>query len=347
MPHARERQRGAKPATNENGGSVRRLAIIDDYGKAAFAMADWSRVREVCTIDQIDRPMRDIDDAAATLAPYEIISTLRERTAFPRALLERLPHLRLVCTTGGLHRTLDHDAATARGIVVSGTDDRPGGRRGTPELAFGLMLALARRIPHEDRGIRQGRWQSGVGVTLAYKRLGIVGLGRLGQAVADLGKAFGMDIVAWSPNLTEERAAAAGVQRVDKDELFRTSDFVTLHIVLSDRTRGIVGACEIGLMKPTAYLINTSRGPLIDEAAIVAALREKTIAGAGLDVFWTEPMGAEHPLYACDNAVLTPHLGYVVEDSFRAYYEDTVANILAFVGGAPLRVRNPAVLEKK
>ena len=322
-----------------------RLAIIDYYMNVAQDMADWSKVRARCAVEVIDRPFRDIDDAAATLAPYEILSTLRERTAFPRELLERLPNLKLICTTGSLHRTLDHEAAADRGIIVSGSDERHGGHQGTPELAFGLMLSVARRIPYEDRRIRQGLWQSGVGVTLAGKTLGIVGLGKIGAAVCGIARAFGMNVIAWSPNLTQERAASVGAMRVDKDELFRSADFITIHLVLGERTRGLIGAHEIGLMKKRAYLINTARGPLVDENAIVDALRDKRIAGVGLDVYHQEPMGKDHPLYAFDTAVLTPHLGYVVEDSFRAFYEDTVDNILNYLDGKPSRVRNARVLE--
>ena len=325
---------------------MRKLAIIDDYMNVARDMADWGPVQARCQVDLIDRPFRDIADAAETLAPYEIISTLRERTAFPRTLLEKLPNLRLICTTGSLHRTLDHDAAADCGIIVSGSDERSGGHMGTPELAFGLMIAAARRIPYDDKRIRQGHWQSGVGVTLYGKTLGIVGLGKIGKIVAGVARAFGMKVIAWSPNLTQERAAAAGATRVDKDELFRSADFITMHIVLSERTKGIVGVREFGLMKRRAYFINTSRGPLIDEAALVAALKEKRIAGAGIDVYGQEPTTADHPLFGLDNVVLTPHIGYVVEDSFRAFYEDTVDNILKYLDGGPIRVRNPRVLEK-
>ncbi len=324
-----------------------RIAIIDDTMNVAQSMADWTPLKARCTVDLIQRPFTSVDDAAQALASYEIISTLRERTPFPAELLKRLPNLKLICTTGTMHRTLDHEAATALGIVVSGSVDRPGGHQGTPELAFGLMISLARRIPFEDRRIRQGLWQSGVGVTLRGKTLGIVGLGKIGATVARIAQAFGMNVIAWSQNLTDERAQSVGVRRVEKDELFRTADFITVHLILSARTEGIIGAREISLMKKRAFLINTARGPLIDEDAIVDALREKRIAGAGLDVYHQEPMGADHPLYAFDTAVLTPHIGYVVEDSFRAFYEDTVDNILSWLDGKPLRVRNPAVLATK
>lgn len=323
-----------------------RLAIIDDTLNVALDMADWSPVQARCQVDRVESPFASIDAAVAALEPYEIISTLRERTPFPAELLRRLPNLKLVCTTGHMHRTLDHEAATELGIAVSGSVDRPGGHQGTPELAFGLMISLARRIPFNDRRIRQGLWQAGVGVTLAKKTLGVVGLGKIGSTVARVAQAFGMNVIAWSPNLTDERAAAAGVRRVEKDELFRSADFVTVHLILGERTRRIIGAREIGLMKPTAYFINTARGPLADEDALVDALRDKRIAGVGLDVYHQEPMGVDHPLYAFDTAVLTPHIGYVVEDSYRAFYEDTVENVLSWLDGKPLRLRNPEVLRK-
>ena len=265
---------------------------------------------------------------------------MRERTPFPRSLLARLPNLKLICTTGSMHRTLDHAAAAELGILVCGSQDRPGAHQGTPELAFGHILSLARRIPLEDRRIRQGFWQSGVGITLAGKTLGIVGLGKIGSSMARIGTAFGMKILAWSPNLTQERASAAGAQLVDKSVLFQTADFITVHLVLSERTKGIIRRSDIKAMKPSAFFINTARGPLVDEAALVEALQSKSIAGVGLDVFHQEPTGLNHPLYAFEEAVLTPHLGYVVDDSFRAFYEDTVDNILAYLKGAPVRVRN-------
>lgn len=317
-----------------------RVVIIDDYMNVAQSMADWAPVKAQCQLDVIGHPFADEDEAARLLAPYEIISTLRERTPFPRSLLARLPNLKLICTTGSMHRTLDHAAAAELGILVCCSQDRPGAHQGTPELAFGHILSLARRIPMEDRRIRQGVWQSGVGITLAGKTLGIVGLGKIGSSMARIGTAFGMKLLAWSPNLTQERASAAGAQLVDKSVLFQTADFITVHLVLSERTKGIIGRSDIKAMKPSAFFINTARGPLVDEAALVEALQSKSIAGVGLDVFHQEPTGLNHPLYAFEEAVLTPHLGYVVDDSFRAFYEDTVDNILAYLKGAPVRVRN-------
>lgn len=321
-----------------------RIAILDDYNRVALDMADWSAVQARCHVDVIDRALDIPEEAARVLAPYDVLCHLRERTAMPAALIEALPNLKMMTITGSSHRTLDMQAASERGIVVCGAVDRPGGGHGTPELAFGLMLALARKIVKEDANIRAGRWQSSIGLTLNGKTLGILGLGKLGSRVARIGAAFGMKIVAWSPNLTVERAAAAGAVPVSKDELFAQSDFLSLHIVLGDRTRNIVGAAELALMKRSAYLINTSRGPLIDEAALLDCLREQRIAGAGLDVYNREPMGRDHPFYALDNTVLTPHLGYVVEESFRLYYEDTVEAILAWLDRKPIRVANPQAL---
>ncbi len=319
-----------------------RIAILDDYNHASQTTADWTAVKARCTVDVLDQPFASIDEAAKALAPYDVLCHLRERQPMPRALIEQLPNLKLMTVTGGMHRTLDLAAASERGILVCHSMDRPGGSQGTPELTFGLMISAVRKIALEDRLIRTGRWQSTIGFSLSGKTLGIVGLGKIGRRIATIGKAFGMNIIAWSPNLTQARADDAGVKCVTKDELFATADIVTLHIVLSEKTKGVVGARELGLMKPTAYIVNTSRGPLIDEAALIDTLENKRIAGAGLDVYHREPLGPDYPLYKLDNVVLTPHLGYVVEESFRAFYGDTVENILAWLDGNPIRVANAA-----
>ena len=323
-----------------------RIAILDDYNHAALKMADWSQVQARCQVDVLDQPFATIDDAAKALAPYDILCHLRERQPMPRALIERLPNLKMMTVTGGTHRTMDMQAAGERGIVVSHSADRPGGSQGTPELTFGLMLAAVRKIALEDRRIRTGQWQSTIGFSLTGKTLGIVGLGKIGKRIAGIAKAFGMNVMAWSPNLTKERAAEADVQYASKQELFAQADIVTLHMVLSERTQGIVGASEFALMKPTAYIINTSRGPLIDEAALIDTLQNGRIAGAGLDVYHREPLGPDYPLYRLDNVVLTPHLGYVVEESFRAFYGDTVENILAWLDGKPIRIINTQHLKQ-
>lgn len=317
-----------------------RLAILDDYARVALKMADWSGVAQRCHIDVIDRALAVPDEAAEVLAPYDILCHLRERTAMPRALIERLPGLKLITITGTAHRTLDLAAAHERGIVVSHSAARPGSGQGqgTPELAIGLMLALARSIAHEHAGMRAGAWQTTVGTTLFGKTLGVIGLGRVGRRVAELGRAFGMTVLAWSPSMTADTASAAGARLVSKAELLSACDYVSLHVVLGERSRGVIGAAELAAMKPTAFLINTSRGPLVDEAGLMAALAARRIGGAGLDVFWDEPLARDHPIRTLDNVVLTPHLGYVVEPSLRAFYEDTAENVAAWLAGAPIRL---------
>jgi D-3-phosphoglycerate dehydrogenase len=330
--------------TGNPGQAAMKLAILDDYQRVALTMADWSGVAERCQIDVIDRPLQVPDEAAAVLGPYDVLCMLRERTAAPRALIERLPNLKLITITGLEHRTLDLAAASERGVLVCHSTAHAGAHQGTPELTIALMLAITRSIAREDRAIREGRWQTSMGRQLFGRTLGLIGLGRIGRRVARIAQAFDMRVIAWSPNLTSAAAAEAGVTRVEKDELFRTADIVSLHLVLGQRSRGVVGAHEFGLMKPTACLINTARGPLVDEAALLDALRQRRIAGAALDVYWQEPLPKDHPLLAMDNVVLTPHLGYVVEESYRAFYGDTVEAVTAWLDGKPVRVANPAAL---
>jgi phosphoglycerate dehydrogenase-like enzyme len=320
-----------------------RVAILDDYNHAAMAVADWTELDGRCRIDVIDRPLAVPEEAAQVLEPYHVLCHLRERTAMPRVLIERLPNLKFMTVTGRQHRTLDLVAATERGVIVSADAARPSSGSATAEMTWGLILALARNISREDRALRAGRWQETMGVTLAGRTLGLVGLGRVGSVVARIGQAFGMTLVAWSQNMTEVQAAACGARLVTKDELFRVADIVSLHLVLGERSRGVVGARELGLMKPTAYLVNTSRGPLIDEAALLNVLRGRRIAGAGLDVYWSEPLARDHPLVALDNVVITPHLGYVVQEVFANYYADTVEGVRAWLDGSPIRVLNPEV----
>ncbi len=317
-----------------------RVAILDDYARVAMRMADWSRVAQRCRIDVIDHALEVPDEAASVLAPYQVLCHLRERTAMPASLIDRLANLRFMTITGKAHRTLDLAAAHRRGIVVSHSSGRSGTGQGqgTPELTLALMLALARKIAFEDARMRAGHWQSTVGSTLYGKTIGIIGLGSVGRRVAELARAFGMDVLAWSPNLKAEAAAAAGAISVAKDELLARSDFVSLHLVLGERSRGIIGAGDLARMKPTAYLVNTARGPLVDEASLVSALMGRRIAGAGLDVFWHEPLAADHPVRFLDNVVLSPHLGYVVEESLQAFYADSVENVTAWLDGRPIRV---------
>lgn len=312
-----------------------RVAVLDDWQNVARTYGDWSVLPKDVEVVVFNDHLPDLEPLVARLADFEIVCIMRERTPFTRALFERLSRLKLLVTTGPRNASIDLAAAKERGVTVCGTAalGHP-----TAELAWGLILGLARHVPKEDRAMREGRWQSTVGVDLKGKRLGVVGLGRLGSRVAAVGRAFEMDVVGWSQNLTEARAAEVGVRPVAKDELLRTSDFVSLHLVLSPRSRGTVGAAELASMKPSAFLINTSRGPLVDEAALVAALRARKIAGAGLDVYDVEPLPADHPLRRLDNVLLTPHLGYVTEDTYRMFYAETVEGVAAFLRGAPVRV---------
>ncbi len=311
-----------------------KIAVLDDYQRVARDLAEWHRLPAGSALTVFDRPI-PADSLAATLEPYGVLVAMRERTPFPAALVERLPNLRLLVTTGMRNGAIDLEACRARGVTVCGT-----GMAGTPaaELTWGLILALVKRIPAEDRALRDGGWQLGLTGGLAGKRLGLVGLGKLGTQVARVGQAFGMEVAAWSPNLTDERAAAAGVRRLDKRDLFATADVVSLHLVLGERTRGVVGAAELEAMKPTAVFVNTARAGLVDEAALLAALHEGRIAGAGLDVFPVEPLPAGSPWRSAPNTVLTPHLGYVTRENYAVYYRDALEDILAWHAGAPLRV---------
>jgi phosphoglycerate dehydrogenase-like enzyme len=311
-----------------------RIAVLDDYQNVAMDYADWPFAgNEIIFFhDPLDAP-------AAQLEPFEIVCAMRERTAFPAEVFDRLPNLRLLVTTGMRNAAIDMDAAAAHGVTVCGTEvpSTP-----TAELTWGLVLALARHLPVEDAGMRGGGWQTTVGVDLTGKTLGVVGLGRLGSIVTRYGAAFGMRPIAWSENLTAERAAECGAELVAKDELFSTADVVTIHLVLSRRTRGLIGAHELGLMKPTAFLVNTTRGPVVDEAALVRALEEGTIAGAALDVFEREPEVAEG-LLALENVVLTPHLGSATLETREAMGMLCVEALRAVLleGRVPANALNP------
>ena len=320
-----------------------RIAILDDYQHVALKMADWSGIAKDHQIDVIDKPLAVPDQAMRVLAPYDAVCMLRERTAAPRELLANLPNLKLLAITGQQHRTLDMKAATENGILVCHSSAHAGAHQGTPELTIALMLAAIRNIPREDRAIREGLWQTSLGVQLYGRTLGLVGLGKIGRKVARVAQAFEMNVIAWSQNLTAESAAEAGVKRVEKDELFKQADIVSLHLVLSEHTQGVVGAHEFSLMKPSSLIVNTARGPLIDEAALIDALKNNRIAGAALDVYWEEPIPHDHPLLKMSNVVLTPHLGYVVEESYRAFYGDLVETVTAWLNGQPIRMSNPEV----
>ena len=308
-----------------------RVAVLDDYQRVAARFADWERL----TPHEPTFLHEPLADPAAALEPFEVVCAMRERTPFPAALLERLPRLRLLVTTGMRNAAIDVAAARARGVVVCGTESVG---HTTAELTWGLILALARRIPQEDAALRAGSWQTSVGVALRGRTLAVLGLGRVGSAVAAIGAAFGMRVVAWSEHLTAERAAAAGAELVPRDELFRAADVLTVHVVLSERTRGLVGAAELGAMKPSALLVNTSRGPVVDTAALVAALESGALAGAGLDVYDEEPLPPGSPLLRAPNTVLTPHLGYVSEESYAVFYPQVLEAIEAWLAGAPVRV---------
>jgi phosphoglycerate dehydrogenase-like enzyme len=313
-----------------------RCAILDDYQNVALKVADFSKVKGDVEFKAFNEHLDGPDKVIAALQGFQIVVAMRERTGFPKAVIDALPDLKLLITTGMRNASIDTEAAKARGVTVCGT-----GSFGSPTsgIAIGLMLELTRHIGYENARLHAGAtWQSTIGPDLDGMTLGVLGLGKLGIRTANIAKAFGMKVIAWSQNLTAEKASDAGATYVSKDDLFRQADFVSIHVVLSPRSRGLVGAKEIGLMKPTAYIINTSRGPIIDEAALLAALRDKKIAGAGLDVFDTEPLPVDHPLRKMDNAVITPHLGYVSEQNYKNYFAGVAEDIRGFLDGKPMRV---------
>jgi len=313
-----------------------RCAILDDYQNVALQFADWGPLKEAVEIKVFNRPLGDPERVIAALGDFTVICLMRERTPFLRPVIERLPNLKLLLTSGMRNNSIDLVAAKEHNVVVCGTEST-----GNPpaELTWGLILELARKVGYENARLKAGeRWQTSVGVGLSGKTLGVVGLGKLGTRVAEIARAFDMQVVAWSQNLTREQCEAVGATLVSKEDLFRQSDFVSIHLQLSPRTRGLIGANELGLMKPTAFLINTARGPIVDQAALIDALDAERIAGAGLDVFDIEPLPIDHPLRRLDNAVLTPHLGYVTEENYRRYYGQMVENIRAWLDGRPKRV---------
>jgi phosphoglycerate dehydrogenase-like enzyme len=314
-----------------------RVALLDDYQNVALKMADWGRLAGRAEVDAIHEHIPDVDRLAERLRPYDAVMMVRERTKFPRALFERLPNLKLLITAAMWNVAIDLDAATEHGVQVTGTGDWS---FATAELALGLMIALSRHITREDRAMRSGLWQTALGAGLHGKTLGVLGLGSLGSQMARFGQTLGMEVLAWSQNLTPEKAEAGGARYVPKDELLARSDFVSIHLKLSDRTRGLLGARELGLMKPTAYLINTSRGPIVDEDALLAHLRDGRIAGAGIDVYGVEPLPADHPMRRLENVILLPHVGYVVEQNYRVVYGDTLEDIEGFLDSRIVRPLN-------
>ena len=318
-----------------------KIAVLDDYQGVARGLADWSALPGNSELEVFRDHLADEDALAERLQGFDAVIGMRERTAFPRSVLARLPDLRLLITTGARNASFDVEAATELGIVVCGTG---GAGEGPTELTWGLIIGLLRKIPQEDRLTREGHWQTTVGVGLKDKTLGLIGLGHIGGLMARVGNAFQMNVIAWSQNLTAERAAECEAGLVDKDTLFRESDIASVHLRLSDRTLGLVGAREIGLMKPTSYLVNISRGPIVDEAALVDALTRKAIAGAALDTFDVEPLPKDHPFLTLDNTIIAPHLGYVTEEGYRAFYAGAIEDIRAYASGEPVRVINREVL---
>ncbi|MBJ3776457.1 D-2-hydroxyacid dehydrogenase family protein [Acuticoccus mangrovi] len=318
-----------------------KIAVLDDYLGIALSLADWSAVEARADVTVFDRHLGSTEEQVAALQDYDAICVIRERTPLPRAYIEGLPKLSLIAMTGRRNRTLDLQAAADNGVAVSATTGSGNGEYATVELAWGLILGLLRHIPQEANAMRTGHWQTRLGNTVLNRRLGLLGIGRLGARMVPIANAFGMEVVAWSPNLTEERAAAAGARYVDKATLFATSDVVSLHLVLGETTRGIVGAEDLGRMMPSAILVNTSRGPLVDQAALIETMRARRIAGAGLDVYDEEPLPADHPLRTLPNTLLTPHLGYTVEETLTGFYRETVENLVAWLDGAPIRLVHP------
>lgn len=311
-----------------------KIAILDDYQNAALDSADWSPVRERAQITVFHDHVADEDALVERLMPFDAVCVMRERTPLTESLMVRLPNLRFIGSNGARNAAIDVEAARRRGIVISRTDGRG---NGAPELTWALILAAARHMAAETASLRSGGWQVGVGSDLEGATLGIIGLGRIGRRMATIGQAFGMDVVAWSPNLDDATARSAGARRVGRDDLLRTADWVTLHLVLSDRSRGLLGAPELALMKPSAWLVNTSRGPLVDERALVSALEERRIAGAALDVFDDEPLPGDHPFRRLPNVVATPHIGFVTRGTYAAFHGQTVENLLAWIDGRPIR----------
>jgi phosphoglycerate dehydrogenase-like enzyme len=305
-----------------------KVAILDDYQDVALRLADWSAVRRRAEITVFNDHLADPAAVVERLRPFDVVCVMRERTPLSRDILQQLPRLKLIASTGPRNAAIDMRAAAERGIVVTAT-----GYESTPtiELSWALILASARHLAREAASVRDGGWQTRIGANLRGKCLGVMGLGNIGKEVARIALAFGMTVIAWSQNLTSEIASAAGATLVDKDALFRQADIVTIHLILSRRTSGLIGAAELALMKPTAWLINTSRGRIVDQGALIEALRARKIAGAALDVFDDEPLPADHPFRRLDNVLATPHIGYVTEELYRTFYGDAAASIAAWL----------------
>jgi D-3-phosphoglycerate dehydrogenase len=312
-----------------------RCAITDDYLNLSTKVADWSQLMDRVELTVFNEPFASTEAAASALKDFEIVCAMRERTPFPRALFAALPRLKLLITSGMRNAAIDMDAAKEHNVVLCGTQ---WARDPTAPLTMGIILELTRNIGRENARMHAGeRLQKFVGLEIEGRTLGVVGLGKLGGKVAKLAQAFGMNVIAWSPNLTPERCKEVGVGYASKEELFAAADIVTVHVVLSQRSRGLVGRDDLARMKPTSYLVNTARGPIVDEAALLETLQQRKIAGAGIDVFSVEPLPVDHPFRKLDNIVLTPHLGYVTEEGFRNHYRQMVEGIDAWLGGEPVR----------
>ncbi len=323
-----------------------RIAVIDDYQNVASSLAEWDSLPDGSQVDFYQDHLTDRDALVERLRDYDIIQLMRERTEFSAELLDALPNLRMLSGTGGGYaNSIDIPHATERGIILTRTSGSAGGS--VEELTWALILGLTKRLREEDRETREGQWQTTLSPTLAGRTLGIIGLGRLGKGVAQVGQAFNMRLVAWSPWQSEERAAESGAELLGREEFFSTSYVISIHIPLTAESRGLVTAADLAMMQPNAFLINTSRGPIVDEAALVAALREGRIAGAGLDVFDEEPLPKDHPFLSLPNTLLTPHIGFVTEEGYQSFYRNALNNIKAFLAGEPTNVINPEALEKK
>jgi phosphoglycerate dehydrogenase-like enzyme len=311
------------------------VAVLDDYQGVALNMADWSALKDKAEITVFRDHLSDPDRVVERLRPFDVVCVMRERTPLPRLILEQLPNLKLICSSGSINASIDVAAAKEKGITVCGTRYTS---HGAAEFTWALILAMVRNVAAESASLRAGQWQTSIGGDLEGKTIGLMGLGRLGSATAKVALAFGMKVIAWSQNLTREVAEDRGARLVSKEDVLREADILSIHLVLSRRTKGIVGAPEIALMKPTAYLVNTSRGPLVDEQALIDALRNRTIAGAALDVYDTEPLPELHPFRSLDNVLATPHVGYVTKRTYELFYRDTVENIAEWLIGKPVRV---------
>ena len=314
-----------------------KIALLDDYQQIAVQSADWKSLPAGTEVNSFAGHIADQDELVRRLQPYDVIVAMRERTRFSAKVIDALPNLRLLVSTGARNASIDAAACERRKIPLCYAHGTKSANSATAEVAWGLILALVKRLPQADKAMRAGAWQESIMTgSLEGKTLGVLGLGRLGKHVARYGQAFGMNVIAWSPHLTDERAAEVSVRRVAKEALFAESDVISVHMVSNAATKGIIGAAELGAMKPTAYLVNTSRGPLIDEQALISALQAGKIAGAGLDVFWTEPLPQDHIVRRLDNVVLTPHVGYVVDDNMQMFYVNALKNIKSWIAGEPL-----------